>query len=406
MDTWSDNSSTVLLIDSHGLSHYTSYLALGLSKFRNIILYVYSEEDYNTVVASQQRAAITFNPFQRKVSAKKLKSSCRLERLLKPFRKMKYDIIHIRVLLEALTKMNYDIVHIQGHQPIFFLFIPLLRLKRKRIYWTVHDVNDPRPSSDNIVGKLGIIYVRALTQPSILLRYVDGIIALSKSQEKQLLSRGVYQNRIIAIPHFDYTYLFNVPSHKDGLHLTYKNYVLQFGKITQYKGIDLLIDAAKMAKRRIGSEEQFNILIAGTGNASIYRNLLNEEDQEYIHIYNNWVSNSEIPNLFRNAKFITLPYHKGSQTGIVPLAYTFSKPVIASGISSIAENVEHNKTGFIFEAGNAEQFADYIVELITNNNKCMELGKNAYRKLIQEMSLEKCCNAINDFYMIKNDTPN
>ena len=38
--------STILLMDSDGLSNYTCYLARGLSKYRDVILYGFSEEAY------------------------------------------------------------------------------------------------------------------------------------------------------------------------------------------------------------------------------------------------------------------------------------------------------------------------------------------------------------------------
>lgn len=40
-----------------------------------------------------------------------------------------------------------------------------------------------------------------------------------------------------------------------------------------------------------------------------------------------------------------------SVSGVIPLAYTFSKPVIASSIPSIMEYDDHNQTGLIFESG-------------------------------------------------------
>jgi starch synthase len=84
---------------------------------------------------------------------------------------------------------------------------------------------------------------------------------------------------------------------------------------------------------------------------------------------------------------------------VIPLAYTFSKPVIVSDVRSLAEYVEHNKTGFIFESGDSTQLANYMLDLIKNNEKCIEMGNNAHQKLSNEMSLELCCKKINDLYV-------
>ena len=96
-----------------------------------------------------------------------------------------------------------------------------------------------------------------------------------------------------------------------------------------------------------------------------------------------------------------MPYTTAFQysvSGIIPLAYTFSKPVIVSNVGSLVEYVDHGNTGFVFESGNSEQLADYIIELLEDNNKCIEMGKSGYEKMMKEMSLEKCCETINGLY--------
>jgi glycosyltransferase involved in cell wall biosynthesis len=177
------------------------------------------------------------------------------------------------------------------------------------------------------------------------------------------------------------------------------DYVLLFGKISPYKGIEVLIDAARIVKKSLVNNNKFNVLIAGEGDFSYFEKLLSKEDYEYIHILNKWIPSSEIPILFRRAKLLVLPYTDASQSGVISLAYTFSKPVIVSNVGSITEYIEHNETGFIFEAFNSTQLANYLVELIEDNCKCIKMGNKANQKLLKEMSLEKCCQIINDLYI-------
>jgi glycosyltransferase involved in cell wall biosynthesis len=162
-----------------------------------------------------------------------------------------------------------------------------------------------------------------------------------------------------------------------------------------------LINAAKIVRGRIGEENKFDILIAGKGDFSYFEGLLTKEDYSYIHMLKKYITNSEIPDIFRKAMFVVLPYttaFQHSASGVIPLAYTFSKPVIVSNIGSLVEYVDHGKTGFIFEAGNSAQLAEYIVELLENNSRCIEMGKNAYEKMLKEMSLERCCEILNSLY--------
>ena len=102
--------------------------------------------------------------------------------------------------------------------------------------------------------------------------------------------------------------------------------------------------------------------------------------------------------MFKGAKFLVLPYTDASQSGVISLAYTFSKPVIVSNVGSIPEYVDHGVTGFTFETGDTDQLANYMTKLIEDNNLCNEMGKNAHRKILNEMSLERCCDIINGLY--------
>ena len=104
------------------------------------------------------------------------------------------------------------------------------------------------------------------------------------------------------------------------------------------------------------------------------------------------------------SKFLVLPYtnaFKYSSSGVIPLAYTFSKHVNCFNVESLTEYVDHGKTGFIFETGNREQLANYMIELLENNSKCAEMGKNAYEKMLHQMSLERYCETLNKLYQIR-----
>ena len=173
-------------------------------------------------------------------------------------------------------------------------------------------------------------------------------------------------------------------------------YVLLFGKIKPYKGLDILIKAARIVRKKLGNK--FSVVIAGKGNLSYFDTLLSTEDLEYIYIQNRFIPEIEIPRLFKEAKFLVLPYTDASQSGVVSLAYTFSKPVIVSNVGSIPEYVDHGVTGFTFETGDIDQLAKYMTKLVEDNNLCLEMGKNAHQKMLNEMSLERCSDVINGLY--------
>ena len=123
----SEPLSRVLLFDSDGLSNYTCYLARGISKFRQVVLYSFSENSH----------IVTGSSLQKNVKFHYIKKW--LPKGYSTFKGIIRVILLFFILLITLTRNQYEIVHIQEHLPMFFFFIPILKLKRKKIFWTLHD---------------------------------------------------------------------------------------------------------------------------------------------------------------------------------------------------------------------------------------------------------------------------
>ena len=174
-------------------------------------------------------------------------------------------------------------------------------------------------------------------------------------------------------------------------------YILFFGNIKPYKGLEVLINALKIVEKIVG-KEKLNVLIAGKGSIEIYSHLFDKDNLQYIRFLNENIPTNDIPNIFLNSKMVVLPYIDASQSGIIPLAYTFAKSVIVSNVGSLSEYVEHGKTGYVFNKGDIEGLAKYIIEYIQNDDLSNYMGNNAYNKLLSEMSLEYVCNIVNKTY--------
>ena len=65
-------------------------------------------------------------------------------------------------------------------------------------------------------------------------------------------------------------------------------------------------------------------------------------------------------------------------------AYAYGKPVVASRIGSLAEIVDDNETGMLFEMKNAEEMAQKLQQFIDDYDLSIRLGRNARQKCEQE----------------------
>ena len=81
-----------------------------------------------------------------------------------------------------------------------------------------------------------------------------------------------------------------------------------------------------------------------------------------------------------------LPYVEGSQTGVVPIAYSFKKPVVVTNVGSFDEVVEDGKTGFIVPPRDPAAIADAVAKMLKDRQRRLQMGENAYRKMNEDLS--------------------
>ena len=385
---------TVLLIDNDGFSDYTCCLAKGLAKYLDVILYGFSKESFNVTGASKV-IGIKFYDIKK-----------RLPKGYSPISGIIRVFVLFFILLTLLMRTKYDVVHIQDYLPTFFLFIPFLKLRRKQICWTLHDLQI-FIFAVGIDGKLQKLFLRMVSQPALMTKYADKIFVHAFSLREQLIAKKVDKNKIFVMPIFDYRYLLEFKDNNREVKpydsILEAGYVLFLGNIAPWKGINTLIDAARTVRKKLG--QKFNLVIAG----EVYRGFrniqffsdVNIEDTKFIKIIDKFITSSEIPSFVSKSSFLVLPYNnlfQHSASGVIPLAYTFARPVIVSNLPSLVEYVDNGKTGLIFEVNDSKQLANCIIDLIENNSKCLEMGKTAYQKMVKEMSLDVCCKKINDIY--------
>ena len=83
---------------------------------------------------------------------------------------------------------------------------------------------------------------------------------------------------------------------------------------------------------------------------------------------------------------------------VVLEAFASAVPVVASAIGGIAEIVRHEKSGLLFEAGNAAGLAETVSRVVTSAELARSLGDNARQQFEQEYSAAKNYNQLLEIY--------
>lgn len=169
-----------------------------------------------------------------------------------------------------------------------------------------------------------------------------------------------------------------------------------FGRITAYKGLDLLAKAYKLLS--VEHDKSVSLTIVGNGDFKAYESLY--KDLPNCKIINRWILDEEVESVFTGNNLVSVcPYKDGTQSGVVLVSYEYGIPVIASRTGGIEEQVFDNKTGFLIEANNLEQLVNSMEKFVNQPTliKSMQNNISFYLESISwSKSAEHLLNIIRD----------
>lgn len=148
-------------------------------------------------------------------------------------------------------------------------------------------------------------------------------------------------------------------------------YLLFFGFIRAYKGLDLLLEA--FADERLANLKNVKLIIAGEyyEDPEPYEVLIQKYSLENrIVRATDFIPNSQVATYFSAADLIVQPYKNATQSGVSQIAYHFDKPMLVTDVGGLAELIPDGKVGYVTQP-NAKAIADAIYDFYTS-------GKEAY----------------------------
>jgi len=181
---------------------------------------------------------------------------------------------------------------------------------------------------------------------------VDGFITMSRSvlndlnkfdktKPREYYPHPLYDNFGETIPEEEAKELLNLES---GI-----SYMLFFGFIRDYKGLDILLKAFKSKRLR---QFPLKLLIAGEfyGNEEKYLKIIKDyELEKNIVLRTSFIPNSDVYLFFCASTLIVQPYKHATQSGVTQIAYHFGKPMITTNVGGLSEIVPDGKVGFVVE---------------------------------------------------------
>lgn len=145
-------------------------------------------------------------------------------------------------------------------------------------------------------------------------------------------------------------------------------YVLFFGFIRDYKGLDLLIDA--FADPRL-QDSGVRLLVAGEfyGDPAPYLDRIRSLDiGDRVVLHNDYIPDSRVNRYFRACDIVAQPYKTATQSGVTQVAFHFEKPMLVTNVGGLPEIVPDGKVGYVVEP-DAQSIADALVRFYKENRE-------------------------------------
>lgn len=266
---------------------------------------------------------------------------------------------------KELRKMRPDIVVIKFWLPFMGpCFGTILRSIRKNKHTRIVSI------IDNIIPHEKRFGDRPFAK--YFAKAVDSFIVMSKSvgeDMKQFVNPEEKPIHFIEHPIYDYGAHIPKSEARTALGLEpFGKYLLFFGFIRDYKGLDLLI--AAMADERIRAAG-IKAIVAGEfyTDEKPYQELIDTlKVRSQLVLHTDFIPDSEVNKFFGAADMVVQPYKTATQSGISQMAYYFETPMLVTNVGGLPEIVPQGKAGYVTEP-NAKEIADAILDFYENQRE-------------------------------------
>lgn len=278
-------------------------------------------------------------------------------------------LAYFKNVLSFIKKNKIDVIHYQ-----FFrrrdeiLFFYLLKKLGHKLVFTAHNVlPHERSKLDYYLKK--IVYKTA-----------DEIIVHSNYiKEKLLKNFPEAEGKTTIIPHGNFdNYLPKEIITKDEARKKLgfspaDGVLLFFGYIREYKGLDLLLDAFKEAYPQ---NKNIKLLIAGNPQSAELRKRYEDKikGMQGVTAHLKFIPADEVAVYLSACDAVVLPYKDIDHSGIIHLAYSFGKPVIATRVGDFPESIEDGKSGFLLKENTKDELKRMIINTFSDTKNLEIMG--------------------------------
>jgi len=302
-------------------------------------------------------------------------------------------IFNTIILICIILIYDISIVHARSRAPAWSCLIAT-KLTRRKFVTTFH-------GTYNFSGKLKKLYNSVMVRSDLIIagsNFIFHHIKENYSEFLKLKKKFLVIFRGINVDYFDSSTKLEVDEKKLLAKWEIqkeKKIILVPGRLTSWKGQEMFIEAVNLVKIELGYEA-FHVVILGSDQGrNLYKKKLVRLSEQY-RLTNQikFIDHCDDMALaYKVSDIIISPSIEPEAFGRVAVeAQSMEKLIIASNIGGSNETIINEKTGFLFEAGDADSLSKKIISAITMDEMSLELmGKEGRKNVLKKFNVEKMC---------------
>lgn len=257
-------------------------------------------------------------------------------------------------LINKLTKKyNIDNIYIHTEEYFSFLFLLTFFIKKNNTTLWFHDpiLHEGSPK---------IVYLKRKIAYLTYLKYIKHLIISYNSVIKEIKNDTSLQKiskkfKVLYLPQMKEMEFENI---KNNASIKLKYDFIFYGRIEEYKGLDLLLEVFK--DREL---QNIRLLIVGRGrkDKEIKDKIKNSINITFI---NEYVPNRDLAKYIMESKFVILPYKTATGTQTIQIANYYNKMVLTTKVGCFTEYIKEGKNGLFINRQEYNSLKEAILNIM------------------------------------------
>ena len=288
---------------------------------------------------------------------------------------------------------NIDIIHARSRAPAWSCFLAS-KITRKKFVTTFH-------GTYNFKSKIKKFYNSIMLRSDLVIAGSNFIFSHIKENYKEYLNyskKFLVIFRGINIDYFDASTTFT--EDEDKLFKSWnleveKKTILLPGRITEWKGHEMFIEAMNKINIQLGHKSFKAVILGSDQGRDLYKKKLIRLVEQYrMNDQIKFVDHCEnMPLAYKISDLIVSTSIEPEAFGRIAVeAQSMEKPIIASNLGGSKETIVNNKTGILFDAGDSDDLSKKIIEFFNFDKSTIEqMGKEGRKNVSAKFNVEKMC---------------